>query len=340
MAIIIIIVITIYTRKIYILLFRVFISGKMKRKVNLVGQSTLTVSLPTKWAKDNEVQKGDELDVLFDQDDIIFSKKERKQARKEALINVDENTYLSLARHIALLYRTNYDKITLVYSKQEVYDPKGERKGDVKKIIKKIVSCLLGAEIISQTDSKTEIECFVSEERPDLDKIEKRIHFLIREAAESLIAAIGKDYHVFHEAMYDRHDNIAKFINYFLRELHRSDKSQEEKKIAYSYYELVDNLTDKLRHVSEKIDQYGCSPKLKGYLNEIFEFFFDGFKLLDKKQLSQEFIKLRYDIKRRINNESFNVKELRVLNEASFFMDTLNYTTEYVLLKSLENKNE
>ena len=37
---------------------------QMKRKVNLVGQNTLTVSLPTKWARDNGIKKGDEINIF------------------------------------------------------------------------------------------------------------------------------------------------------------------------------------------------------------------------------------------------------------------------------------
>ncbi|MFP4111687.1 MAG: hypothetical protein ACLFPQ_03595 [Candidatus Woesearchaeota archaeon] len=35
----------------------------MKRKVNLVGQNTLTISLPIKWVGKNKIKKGDELEI-------------------------------------------------------------------------------------------------------------------------------------------------------------------------------------------------------------------------------------------------------------------------------------
>ena len=40
----------------------------MKRKVNLVGQNTLTVSLPTKWAQEHGIKKGIEVELLEDKD--------------------------------------------------------------------------------------------------------------------------------------------------------------------------------------------------------------------------------------------------------------------------------
>ena len=102
----------------------------MKRKVNKVGQNTLTVSLPNKWIKENKIEKGDELDVNVEADVISFSKSEREKGEKEVRINIDNYSYLSLARYIYLLYRTDYDKIILTYSKPEIYDPKKERSTD------------------------------------------------------------------------------------------------------------------------------------------------------------------------------------------------------------------
>ena len=312
----------------------------MKRKLVKQGGTALTVSLPADWAREYKLKAGDEINALINEDSVIFSVSEKKQKRKEATLNIDDTTYLSLARHMYLLYRTNHDKITLTYSKQEAFDPKKERKTNLKVVIRNIVGRLIGAEIISQSSTKTEIECFVTEEKPDLDKIEKRIYFLTKETTNEMLQAIGPNYHDFHITMYDHHDNITKFINYFLRELYKSNRSEDEKKIAYAFYTIYDNLVDKLRHISEKIDRFGCTTKLKGYIEEIFDFFYEGFKLLNKKQLSQEFIKTRYDIKERINKESFTAKELRVLAEAVVFLDTLNELTEYILLKSLESKNE
>ena len=46
----------------------------MKRKVNRVGQNTLTVSLPSKWVKENDVKQGDELEIIEEHNKILLSK--------------------------------------------------------------------------------------------------------------------------------------------------------------------------------------------------------------------------------------------------------------------------
>ena len=58
----------------------------MERKVNKVGINTLTVSLPSKWTENNNIEKGDSLDVIEDKNSITFSKGQDKKKIKKGLI--------------------------------------------------------------------------------------------------------------------------------------------------------------------------------------------------------------------------------------------------------------
>ena len=120
----------------------------MQRKVNLVGQNTLTVSLPNEWVKKNHVQKGDEIEYLVDNEKIIFSKNKISKEKKEITLNITDFPYGSIARNIYLLYRLNYSKIKLIFDKNEIYHPKHKKKVDLKTTIQKITYRLIGAEII------------------------------------------------------------------------------------------------------------------------------------------------------------------------------------------------
>jgi len=311
----------------------------MKRKVNLVGQSTHTVSLPNKWVKENNIQKGDELDVFPEIGAITFAKSGAfKKKSKEITLNIDGFTYLSLSKYILVLYITNYDKITFTYTKDVVHHPKKRKDMSLKKTIQKITNRFIGVEIISQSSNRTEISCFVAEESPDLKNIEKRIQYLIKETANEILQATEGDYSKFHETIYDHHDNIVKFILYFLRMLNKSDKSENEKKIAFSFYISLDQAVDKIRHLSEKINEYGCSKKVRKHLKEIFDVFFEQFEFVGRKQLSESLIEKRYRLKEKIDKENFKINEFRVIAEIKNFLDTLNEFTEYAIIKSIEMK--
>lgn len=311
----------------------------MKRKVNLVGPNTLTVSLPIQWVKENHINKGDELFTLIDKDKITFSVSEKKPVVKEVTITIDKHTYHSLSRYLTILYRTNYNRIILIYSESELYHNKKGEKVNLKKLINKIVERLVGAEIVSQSATKTEIECFITEKTKELDKIEKRIYFLLKETTDQLLEATKGNFKEFNETLYDHHDNITKFINYFLRMLYESDRSEEEKKAGYAFYTFIDTMVDKIRHLGEKIEMFGCTPKIKKYLQEVLGVFYGQFDALGKKQLSPQVIEERYKLKKRIDKENLSIKELRVLQEIYIFLETINVFSEYIIAKNL-SKNE
>lgn len=305
----------------------------MKRKVNKVGQNTLTVSLPSKWVEDNNIKKGDELDIYPKGDTITLSRTSKKRQKKEIIINIDNYNSFALTRHLTILYRMSYDSIILKYSKNSIFSPKKRKDVLLKRQIKKLIDRFMGAEIVAQSAKRTEIECFISEDQPSLEKIEKRIYFLIKETMTEMLESVGQDYKHFHESMYDHHDHISKFINYYLRTLYASGRPKEEKRLGYAVYQVIDKIVDKLRHVDEAINTHGCSPKVKKVLKDIFDYLCEQMLLVNKTEVNSEFIIERYKEVKKVREGHFTVKELRVLMEADLFLNTLNDFSEYVYLR-------
>ena len=312
----------------------------MRRKVSRIGPTTLMVSLPSKWVKENKISKGDELDLDFNKDKVTFSKSHLKKGSKEIILNIDSLGYFYLTRYLTILYRMHYSKIILTYSKKEIFHDKRGISYPIKGAIKKAMSRFMGAEVISQTSDKTEIEFFVSNEKTDLDKIGKRIYFLIKETMEELFESIGKDYGRFHEEMINHHDNIVKFINYFLRELSNSDLSEDEQKVAYSFYIIVDKLIDSLRDLSGEIDKFGSTPKTTKYLKEAFEIFYLSYEMVDKEEISQEVVKKRRAFLTKLKNDKLAQKESGIISELKVFMDIINEFVEYVIIRTINKKTD
>ncbi|MEA3430026.1 MAG: hypothetical protein U9R08_02015 [Nanoarchaeota archaeon] len=305
----------------------------MKRKVNRVGQNTLTVSLPSKWVEENKIEKGNELNINTEGNNITLSKSEIKKKCKEISFNIDNYNYFALNRHLTILYRMDFDRIILTYSNNLILHPKKQKEMSLNKSIIKLIERYIGAEIVSQSTKKTEIECFVTSEILNLQKIEQRIYFLMKQAMNEMINSIGKDYKEFHDTMYNIHDNISKFINYYLRTLYASDKEKEEKKLSYALYQVIDKVVDKLRHIDEAIFTYGCTPKAKKLLKEIFNYFCEQMLLIKQKEVGSDFIQKRYSIVDKVKKTNFTIKELRVIMEADLLLNTINDFSEHVYLR-------
>src|SRR3989338_11215308 len=84
----------------------------MKRKINKVGQDTLTVSLPKDWAERNHLKKGDEVEVNA-RDDIltIFGK-----GKNEKTIELEvPNSLEIIHRFLKINYINGVDEIRMKF---------------------------------------------------------------------------------------------------------------------------------------------------------------------------------------------------------------------------------
>ncbi len=310
----------------------------MKRKVAQIGPSTLMVSLPMKWVKENNVSKGDELDVSLGKKEINFALGEKKKKEKEITIDISNYDRYLLDRNITILYRNNYDKIILNYKDNVILDHKSNNY-NAQNYLQRLSKRFIGVEIVSQTDKRTEMACFILKDLENLKTIERRIYFLLKETINSLMNAIDKDFLEFDKYIYDHHDNIVKFINYYLRVIDRLTFNENEKKQIYAFYIIMDKLVDKVRHLSNKIAEYGCTSKVKYYLKDVFGIFFALFNNFYLVKFDSKLIEERYKLMAKIDAESFTIKEMRVIKEIDLFLNVINDFSETILLKQLVEKD-
>lgn len=308
---------------------------KENRKVNLVGQNTLTISLPSKFVKENKIEKGCQLSCEYEGKEIKFSLNEFKKQEKSISINIDNYDFLSLSKYITMLYISNYNRIILNYTNSKIDYYKSDSEKNIKNVINQIINRLIGAEVISQTSTKTEIECFLHNDPTELQKVEKRVYFLFKESANELIHYMKNDFIEFQKEVYVHHDNIVKFIYYLLRMIDSSNISEYEKKQAYSFFMTIDLLVDKFRHIADEIVKHKYSEKLEKILKEIFDLFFETYSYTFKTKITKEIILKRYTLINKIEKENFTKEELKVLSHADLFLNIINETSFYLLSKEM-----
>lgn len=325
----------------YVIIFRkVFISRKhslrMKRKINRVGVNTLTVSLPSDWTSKHHLKQGDELLVYPEQDKIIFSLTEAKQKEKEITLHIDEMTRPILSKYLTTLYINNFSRIILTYDKTEIYDDKIEKPVSIKNAIRVLSHRFIGMEIVSQTNKRTELSCFILNQNLNLEVIEKRIYHLLHETLQELLEAMNNDFTEFYKTIYDHHDNIIKFMYYYLRVLDCSHKTEEEKKALFAFYMKIDFILDKIRHVTERIQQYGSTSRLKKILKEIFDYFLESFMVMYKGKLSREWVAKRYQLFRKVTAIPFTFEEHMVISEIKIMLDTMNDFHQVIMVREAQ----
>jgi len=113
----------------------------MKRKVNRVGTNTLTVSLPSKWAKKYNLQKGNELDFIEEGNTLNISIGDIIKEKRSVTVTITkEENYMR--RIITGMYLKGFDEIKIQFSDKKVFDR-----------VQKDSKLLLGFEIVEQKDN-------------------------------------------------------------------------------------------------------------------------------------------------------------------------------------------
>ncbi|MHA1211205.1 MAG: PhoU domain-containing protein [Candidatus Heimdallarchaeota archaeon] len=158
----------------------------IKRRVQLTGRSTYTLSLPREWIDRLNVKQGDELSILEQSDgNLLVSKGTLANSReKEVIIDIDKIEDISLIEKMIISkYLGGYSKV-IVSSKKEIPHK-------VRKAITSTVGNLIGSEIISESFNEVEIQDLAVHGEFPIDKALRRAHLIARNmqtiAIDSLI---------------------------------------------------------------------------------------------------------------------------------------------------------
>lgn len=310
----------------------------MKRKVNKSGPNTLIVSLPSKWVKENNVHKGDELELTPKNKQLIVST-ETCPRKRSIMLNIEGLDKLNINRFMDEFYRQGFDQITLQFKKDTVMDYRAGKEILVSQHVKKLSERYIGLEIVSKTTNSIQLRALSNAgESNKLELIQQRVFFLIKEFLEEFVNSMDGDFNRFHAQIDDYHDNIVKFINYYQRLLYISDLDEGVKSRLFGLFIIIDKMIDKLRHTSRRVHTMKkITKRIKKDLKDLFDFFLGAFVVLQRKDYNFEelnnSVQHRYKLLHRVIGTKYTEDELRVIGDAKVLLDTNNNFAEaYVAL--------
>jgi phosphate uptake regulator len=237
----------------------------MLRKIVKQGNSALTLTLPSDWAKRFKLKAGDELEVLEEKDFLKISTE--KFGEKNISIDITQLNAPLIWTYIIASYRKGYDLIKLNFKKEQM------------KIVQEAVDALLGLAIIEQSSNSCvikDLSAFPSEK--EFQNIQRRIFYLLEEISESSLLAL-KNKSKEDLKNIELHDyNINKFSNFCIRII---NKKNLEPTLEYIIAEL-ENLGDEYAKLSIDLSE-SKSLKIEKDILSVFEgmnqFFIDFHKL-------------------------------------------------------------
>jgi phosphate uptake regulator len=155
----------------------------MKRKVVKQGDSTLMISLPSKWAKNFNINKGEELEVIDRENNLIISKNVDDIGKKR-IVKVDISSWGPLINRLLLSYfLKGYDEVEIKYSDIN----------QIKRFQKEIVGIeLLGFEVIKQSFGLLVIKDLSGSESANFIEVFNRLLFMFDNMCMGLIDSLEK----------------------------------------------------------------------------------------------------------------------------------------------------
>ena len=126
----------------------------MRRKIVKHGPSSLTISLPIKWVKKNNLTNGEELEVTEKGPELLISGKGKREL-KEATLHIDTKNRPFLRRLFNMPYLRGFDMVTIFFDSYEILES-----------IQNNIDALMGFEMIKQSANHCVLKN-VAESKPE-----------------------------------------------------------------------------------------------------------------------------------------------------------------------------
>ncbi len=260
----------------------------MKRKVIQIAGSTQLVSLPRKWAKQHNIQKGDEVDVQ-ESGTMVTVTAGSGSVIEKAEVDIT-NLKSMIPRFIRGMYKRGVDELRLTYSSPET----------LKIVQESIGKAAVGFEILEHGKNHCIIK-YVAGNIEEFDSILRRTFMmLVSMADESLESIRSKNYsHLNNVAFLEEANN--RFTNICRRYLNKNGVPKNYAKLGplYLIVELLEKIADQYKYTCFYIAKEASSStvidknvveiyaKTNKLLHEMYELFykFD----LERAAMAKEF---------------------------------------------------
>ncbi|MBI2102530.1 AbrB/MazE/SpoVT family DNA-binding domain-containing protein [Candidatus Woesearchaeota archaeon] len=195
----------------------------MQRKVIQQGPSTMMVSLPSKWVKENNIKKGDELTVDLNNNQLTIFPHNTGVEKKTMLFFKAKEEYLD--RILMSKYREGYDEIVVKYD-----DPATIEK------IRETLKYLLGLEIIDQTGHSCIIKNISQGSHEDYPAMLRRLFQIMLTIADSCLEYTKTKEEKYRHTAIDLRETLVKLQQFCLRLINQQNSYSVQQKSQEFFY--------------------------------------------------------------------------------------------------------
>ncbi len=238
----------------------------MKRKVIKQGHNTLTITLPCKWAREQGIAPGDEINFEEKDKELLISTENKKPLMK-ADLDVTNVSIPVLWRQLISAYRAGYDEITIHFDPingkdKDVYTgfgyqtlqwlfPEGMLRLSPIEAIQALVNRLVGVEIIDQKENYCIVKEMGETMFKEFDNSLRRIFLLLLSMSEDILSCYKTNKKEMLKAIHLVDTNLDRFNDFCLRVLNKRGYSDYRKTTPmYNLIFMLEMLGDEYKKIA------------------------------------------------------------------------------------------
>jgi phosphate uptake regulator len=247
----------------------------MKRKIIKLGQATFVTSLPSKWIRENNLEKGDYLEVE-EKGNTLSMSTEKKLKKKDITIDLKKLNTRLINTFVQSYYLLGYDQITLIHD-QQVQEYKTKKKINTNNYLQELINRrFVGVEIIEQSDTKTVIMDLGGIKEETQKQIFNRLIFLVKIMANDCYQAIKDSNSETLSTIKHRYNNANRFLMHYQRIIAKTNHDNPlEKAHTIQLLGYIKEIVGTFRLIAEVGSEY------KSFSTKVMEIFNTLNKSLD-----------------------------------------------------------
>lgn len=231
------------------------------------------VSLPSKWIKQNSLDKGSEIDLLEQDNKITITSSSRENEKKSGIINITPENKDDVKGILTHAYRKGFDKITIIGADQKTKD-----------VIKTTTkNNLMGFEVVDIKLDKCVIENISEPDENKYDTLLRRTFLIIKETYNLLLQDIEQKKQLNESSIEDLKDQQDRILLFCKRLLHK------EKINIFIDWELLTFLMH-IEHLLHYMSNYYYTnkPNLSKNFIDLFKEYSNYLELFTNAQVKQD----------------------------------------------------
>lgn len=253
----------------------------MKRKLIKHGDSSLTISLPRSFVTENNLKKGQEIDVIESENGLFISPQINK-GRNSISIDVSNQREV-IKKILGATYKSGYDQIKIKFS---LFD-------ELKEIKYSIQNQFAGYEIIKQEKDTLLIEKISEDDFQQFDNVLRRFFIIVNEMGSEIQKAIENDNLEWLQSASLIKYESDRLADYCRRAINLKFKSNYKRGgPLYAIIEEIEKISDHYNELCSYISSSNLklSKKTKEIFNQLVEFqtlFYNLFFKFDLNRMNE-----------------------------------------------------